>query len=122
MCRALKMLVPLLIASTAQAQRPLPTPASVLGFAPGTDRRLIAWDTIVRYFRALDAASPRIQVRQLGRTTDSAPFIAVFISSPQNLARLAALRADQQRLADPRTLADTAEAERLIARGRTFVL
>jgi len=104
------------------AQRPVPTPASVLGFPIGTERRLVEWDTIVRYFRALDAASNRVQVRQLGRTTSGNPFIAAFISSPANLARLTALRAAQQRLADPRSLTDSAETARLIAQSPTFVL
>jgi hypothetical protein len=104
------------------APQPVPTPASILGFEPGTERRLITWDTIVRYFRALGAASPRVRVRELGRTTDSVPFLAVFISSPANLAQLSALRDLQQRLADPRLLRDSAEATRLITQGRTFVL
>ena len=109
-------------ASPLRAQRPVPTPASVIGFTPGTDRRLVAWDTIVRYFRALDAASPRVTVRSLGLTTDSVPFLAVFISSPQNLARLPQLRALQQKLADPRTIADGGEATRDLAQARTFIL
>src|SRR5690349_18769169 len=84
-----RLLAVLLLAlpATLTAQRPIPAPASVLGFVPGTERKLAPWDTIVRYFRVLDAASPRVTVRELGRTTDSAPFLAVFISSPQNLAR-----------------------------------
>lgn len=117
------VLVCLLPLTTLQAQRRrVPAPADVLGFAPGTERRLTEWDTIVAWFRAADAASDRMTVRTLGRTTNGAPFIAAFISSPANLARLAALRAIQQRLADPRTVASAAEAERLIAQGRTFVL
>src|SRR4051812_20526974 len=73
-----------IVALPARAQRPVPTPASIIGFTPGADRHLAGWDTIVRYFRALDAASPRVSVRQLGWTTDSVPFIVAFISSPQN--------------------------------------
>jgi len=123
MRRSFHLLLPLLWAASAvQAQRALPSPTSILGFAPGTERRLVDWDTIVRYFRALDAASDRVQVREIGRTTDGAPFLAVFISSPANLARLRALRILQARLADPRTIADSTEAERLIARAPTFVL
>lgn len=110
------------VPSSLLAQRRVPAPADVLGFVPGTERRLAEWDTIVAWFRAADAASDRMQVRTLGRTTNGAPFIAAFISSPANLARLGALRAIQQRLADPRTIATQAEADRLIATGRTFVL
>jgi hypothetical protein len=115
-----------LLASTATAlpaqRRPLPTPASVLGFTPGTDRHLVEWGPIVAYFRALDAASDRVSVRQIGRSTDGLPFLAVFISSPMNLRRLPALRDVQRRLADPRLSPDSAAAARLVARARAFVL
>ncbi|MFI5206857.1 MAG: M14 family zinc carboxypeptidase [Gemmatimonadales bacterium] len=99
-----------------------PSPASVLGFTPGTERRLVEWDTIVRYFRALAASSNRVQVRELGKTTNGAPFIVAYISSPANLARLSALRTAQARLADPRMLTDSAAAARLLEQTPTFVL
>jgi hypothetical protein len=109
--------------STLTAQRrPLPTPASILGFVPGTDRRLVEWDPIVRYFRALDAASDRVSVRTLGRSTNGLPFLAVFISSAANLQRLPVLRETQRRLADPRLSPDSAEAAQLAARAPAFVL
>jgi hypothetical protein len=103
-------------------QLPVPTPASVLGFEPGAERHLVAWDPIVRYFRLLAATSDRVQVRELGRTTNGAAFIAAFISSPANLARLARLRQTQRLLADPRLVRDSAAAEALFRRGKVFVL
>jgi len=107
----------------ASAQRrALPTPASVLGFVPGTDRRLTEWGPVVDYFRALDAASDRVTVRQLGLTTNGLPFLAAFISSPANLLRLPALRDAQRRLADPRLTPDSAAAARLAARTPAFAL
>ena len=112
----------LLAAGPLAAQRPVPRPAAILGFAPGSDRHLADWDVIVRYFRALDTASDRVQVRTLGRTTLGAPFLAVFISSSSNLAHLDTLAAIQRRLADPRTVRDSLAAARLIAQGRAFVL
>lgn len=123
---ALRLCTALAVAGSAAAplpaQRTVPTPASVLGFAPGTERRLVEWEQIVRYFHALDRASGRVVVRELGRTTNGVPFIVAFISSPANLVRLPALREIQRRLADPRTVRDSAEAARLMAQGRAFVL
>jgi hypothetical protein len=116
---ALLLLLP---AAPLAGQHRVPAPASVLGFAPGAERHLIGWDSIVRYFRVLDAASDRVTLRELGRTTNGAPFIAAFISSPANLARLPALGDIQRRLADPRLVSDSAEAARLMARGTAFVL
>ena len=106
----------------AAQRRPLPTPASVLGFVPGTDRRLVEWGPIADYFRALDAASDRVSVRTIGRTTNGLPFLAVFVSSAANLQRLPALRDAQRQLADPRLSADSTEAARLAARVPAFVL
>ena len=111
-------------APLAAQRRPphVPQPSTVLGFVPGTDRRLTDWEPIVAYFHALEAASDRVVVREIGRTTNGAPFIVAFISSRANLARLPALADIQRRLADPRLVSDSAAAERLIRRGRVFAL
>lgn len=109
-------------APLAAQRRPVPTPASVLGFAPGTERRLVEWDLVVAYFRALDAASDRVTIRELGRTTNGAPFIAVFLSSAANLRQLPAIRETQRRLADPRLTPDSAAAARLAVRTPAVVL
>ena len=123
MRRFLAVILLFLAAAPLAAQRrPVPTPASVLGFAPGTERRLVEWDPIVAYFRALDAASDRVAVRELGRTTNGAPFIAVFVSSAANLRRLASIRETQRQLADPRLTPDSAVAARLAARAPAVVL
>ena len=107
--------------ATAQ-RRTIPTPASVLGFAPGTDRRLVEWGPITDYFRALDAASDRVSVRTLGRSTNGLPFIAVFISSAANIRRLSTLQEAQRRLADPRLSPDSATTARLVAQMPAFAL
>ena len=103
---------------TADAQsRTIPTPASVIGFAPGADRKLPEWQQVVAYFKALDAASPRVQTRVLGKTTLGRPFIAVFIGDEATLANLPKLHDAQRKLADPR-LATTAEREALERDGK----
>ena len=63
----------------------IPAPRAVLGFDPGEDRRLADWPTLVRYYQALAKASDRVRYHELGRTTLGAPFVALAISSPQNL-------------------------------------
>src|SRR2546427_8279710 len=81
-----------------------PAPRAVLGFEPGDDRKLADWPTLVRYYQALAAASNRMRYRELGKTTLGAPFVALVISSPQNLRRLDRLQQLNAKLADPRTL------------------
>ena len=99
----------------------VPTPAEVLGFAPGVDRRLPSWEQIVRYYTAVDAASPRITVRTLGRTTMGRPFIVAFIGDPATLANLPRYRDIQRKLADPRVRSPRERAS-LIANGKNVVL
>jgi hypothetical protein len=110
-------------ARTAVAQaRAVPTPASVLGFEPGADRRLPQWSQVVSYFNALAASSPRIQVRTLGRTTLGRPFIAAFIGDPATLARLDRVRADQAALADPARVGKGATHAAIAADAKVVVL
>ncbi|MBI1967969.1 MAG: hypothetical protein HYS40_08260 [Gemmatimonadetes bacterium] len=106
------------------AQRPaaIPTPRSVLGFEPGEDRKLAEWPVLMRYYQALAAASDRVDFRELGKTTLGAPFVALVISSPQNLRRLDSYRRLNARLADPRTLTSNRDALQARRDGRTIVL
>src|SRR5947209_20524124 len=92
------LLLALVVAVPASAQKPqgathdpgsgIPSPAAILGFAPGADRRLPSWRQITDYFTALDKASPRVSVRTLGRTTLGRPFSVAFISDSATLANL----------------------------------
>jgi hypothetical protein len=111
----------LLPAFTSAQSRSVPTPASVIGFEPGTDRKLPEWQQVVAYFKALDAASPRVQLRVLGKTTLGRPFIAAFIGDSATLANLPKLHDAQRRLADPR-LATAAERTALERDGKVVVL
>jgi hypothetical protein len=100
---------------------PIPTPASVIGFEPGTDRKLPTWKQVTDYFTALDKASPRVSVRALGKTTLGRPFLVAFISEPSTLANLDRYRQIQRKLMDPRLRAP-GEREKLIADGKLVVL
>lgn len=101
----------------------VPAPRDVIGFTPGDDRKLAAWSQIVDYFKRLERASDRVKFEELGKTTLGRPFVLATISSPQNLARLDRFKEIQHKLADPRTFnSNDAEAEKLIAEGRTIVL
>ena len=101
----------------------VPAPVDVLGFTPGDDRKLASWQQIADYFKQLDRASNRVVVEDLGKTTLGRPFLVATISSPANLARLDYFKEIQRKLADPRLInSNDAEAEKLIAEGRTIVL
>ena len=108
------------LAGGAAAADTVPSPDAVLGFRVGADRQLADWTQIVGYFRRLDAASPRVRVDEVGKTTEGLPFLVVTITSESNMARLEEIRRDNLRLADPRRLSP-GDAASLIAAGKTIV-
>jgi hypothetical protein len=109
-----------LVAPPAPAATVVPTPQSVLGFVPGEDRRLADWGHVVAYVKALDLASDRVSVEEVGRTTEGRPFVLVTVTSAANHARIEEIRQTNARIADPRGLGDE-EAERLVHEGKAIV-
>src|SRR2546423_1903650 len=116
----------LCLQAVAVSQAKIPTPAEVLGFTPGDDRKLASWSQVVDYFEQLDRASDRVTLTTLGQTTMNRPFLLATISSPANLARLEEFKQIQDQLADPRKLGAPLTRDRkaaeLIKRGKTVVL
>lgn len=108
--------------SESEPQRAsIPSPRSILGFTPGDDRTIADWKQITNYFAQLDQASDRVQIQTLGLTTLQRPFIVVFISAPENIRNLEKFKEIQAALADPRTISDQRERDRLLREGKTVV-
>ncbi|HSL72579.1 MAG TPA: M14 metallopeptidase family protein, partial [Longimicrobiales bacterium] len=112
----------LLALGTGALEAQVPTPESHFGFEIGADRKLANWTQLTAYYEKLAKASPRLKVDTIGRTTIGQPFIMVTVSSPENMARLAELKAIQRKLSDPRTVSGGVELQRLLDQGRTVVL
>src|SRR3954447_13075751 len=72
----------------ATAAGPLQAPEQLLGFKVGADNKLIRWDKIVEYMKLAAANSDRVRFRELGKTSNNNPFIALEISSPDTLKNL----------------------------------
>lgn len=97
------------------------SPESQLGFPVGADRKLADWNEIIRYFNTLDNSSERLQVVELGKSTEGRPLVFAVITAPQNFARLDDILDIQRRLADPRQMqADSLTS--YLRRGRTVVM
>jgi hypothetical protein len=101
------------------ADASVPTPFKVLGYVPGTVGRLSYVADITRYFRALDEASPRVKVFDLGTSDEGRPMIIVAIADSATLGRLDYYRGITGALADPRRLSPDS-AQRLIAAGKAI--
>jgi hypothetical protein len=118
---ALLAAVVLLIAASAFAQSQPPAPEQFFGFSMGAERKLAGWDKIVEYFQAIDRASDRVVVQELGRTTMGKPYIMAIVSSPDTIANLPAYQDQQKKLADPRKTSEE-EAARIAREGKAVLL
>ena len=113
-------LVAAAIAAPAAAQS-IPTPESFFGHVMGADHQLARWDRMVEYYELIGERSPRVQVWDMGPTTWGNPFLALFVSSPENLARLDEIQRLNALLADPRG-ATEAEIDDAVERGRAVIV
>jgi hypothetical protein len=110
------------LAAPLSAQKPpVPTPAQILGFEPGADRKLPSWKQITDYFSAVEKTSPRVQVHVLGKTVLGRPFLAVFISDSATLKHLDRYQMIQRKLMNP-LLRGKGELEPLLAAGKNVIL
>jgi hypothetical protein len=107
------------VAAPALAQI-VPTPESVLGFRPGADFHLASYDQSLDYFQRLDAASDRVQLVEIGRTSEDRAWYLALISSADNLVNVERYREVAQRLAHPVGLGDD-EARSLAQEGKAIV-
>jgi hypothetical protein len=98
-------LIALLLMGHVAAQT-VPTPESVLGHKPGDDFYLANYDESRDYFHKLAAASNRIRIISVGKTTRGLDWEIAIISSPQNLAQLDKYKDISRRLALGRDLTD----------------
>jgi hypothetical protein len=98
------------------ASATVPTPLKVLGHIAGAANYLPNSADVYRYFRALEAASPRVKVFSIGKTEEGREMIAVAVADESLLADLKANDARLAQLADPRTIGmDDARADALVA-------
>ena len=98
-----------------------PSPSQFLKFTLGEDRKLADYGQITAYFKALAAASPRVQIENLGPTTQGRDMIMAVISSEANLRAKAKYQEIARKLADPRGLSE-AQVDALAKEGKAIVL
>ena len=77
----------------------IPVPASVLGFEPCDDYKLGSYEQISQYLKVLDQASERIQLVNIGQTTEGRTQLMAVISSVANMRRLPHFKSASRRLA-----------------------
>ena len=100
------------------AQIPTPSPSSASVWEPTSTSP--PFEESIGYFQQLDAATDRLELRQVGRSSFGRPVYIALISSAENLANLDRHREIALRLAHPRGLTDD-EARALADEGRALV-
>jgi hypothetical protein len=84
----------------------IPTPKDVLGYHIGAPAKLTYYADILRYYRALAAATPRVKVETIGRSDEGRELVVVWVSSDANIAGLQRNRDNLKRIADPRGISE----------------
>jgi hypothetical protein len=122
----LTMVCVLALSSLAQAQEKAKsghvlTPSEFLGFEVGADRKLADYRQIASYFKALAAASSRVELETLGKTTLGEEMFMAVISTEENLREKAHYKDIAHKLADPRGLTSQ-QINALAQDGKTILL
>ncbi|MCC6727436.1 MAG: zinc carboxypeptidase [Saprospiraceae bacterium] len=79
--------------------RNIPTPQQFFGFEIGDWH--LSHDQIIAYYKALDAASPRITLNEYGRSHEGRPLVYLTITSEANHANLQSIQNEHLALCDP---------------------
>ncbi|HTK55359.1 MAG TPA: M14 family zinc carboxypeptidase [Gemmatimonadales bacterium] len=98
----------------------VPRPDSLLGHPLGT-RHTMYWEQQGVLDRLIAAAPDRVRTEVIGTTAEGKVMRLLIISSPENIRRLDAIKADLDKLADPR-ITSAADARAIAARTPAVVL
>jgi hypothetical protein len=82
----------------------IPSPKDVLGYHIGAPAKLTYYADILRYYRALAAATPRVTVETIGKSDEDRELVVVWVSSDENMKTLQMNRDNLAKIADPRGL------------------
>jgi hypothetical protein len=89
----------------------IPSPKEVLGHHIGEPKKLTYYADILKYYRALAAATPRVTVVPIGKSYEDRELVVVYLGSDDAIRNLDRYRAYLGQLADPRTITPQQAAE-----------
>src|SRR5262247_128370 len=113
----------LVLGLAAGAQTPaLQTPEQYFGFRIGADNKLARWDRIVDYMKLVAQTSDRVRFRELGKSTNGNPFVALEIASPDTLKNLDRYKQLERKLYFQGGAPTDAERDEIFRQGKAVVL
>src|SRR4051812_7533330 len=92
----------------------IPTPKEILGYHIGAPYKLTYYADILKYYRALAAATPRVKVETIGKSDEGRELVVVWVSSDDNIKNVQRNRDNLAKIADPRGLS-TEQVKQLVA-------
>src|SRR4051812_31315260 len=95
----------------------IPSPKDVLGHHIGEPKKLTYYADILKYYRALAAATPRVKVLPIGTSNEGRELVVVFVGADESIKNLETYRGYLAQLADPRKLTD-AQARDIVAKAK----
>lgn len=98
------------------------TPEQFAGHRIGADNKLVRWDKIVEYMKLVAQSSDRVRVRELGKSTNGEPFIAVEISAPETLKNIDRYKQLERKLYFQGGAPTDGEREDIFKSGKAVVL
>ena len=96
------------------------SPKAFFGRQPGDDRVMIHWDELCAYYREAARFSDRLIPEEKEKTSEGNDFLILYVSSPENLARIEEYRQISMALADFR-LKTKQEIDVFCEKGRVIV-
>ena len=100
----------------------LPTPEQFAGHPIGADNKLVRWDRIVEYMKLVSQATDRVRLRELGKSTNGEPFIALEISAPETLKNIDRYKQLERKLYFQGGAPTEAERDEIFRSGKAVVL
>ena len=110
----------LLFAAGGLFAQTVPSPESVLGYKPGADYHLTRYTESLAYFQKLAAASDKIRLERVGKTSEGQDWYIAIISSSENLKNIERYRDIARRIALVQDLNDES-ARKLAREGKAIV-
>ena len=88
----------------------VPSPLKFFGYVPGEPGHLTYHADIVRYYEALEKASPRVKLFRVGKSEEGRDMVALAIADEATIKQLDKYKQITAKLTDPRKLQE-AEAK-----------
>lgn len=95
----------------------VPSPKDVLGYHVGNPKKLTHYSKVVGYMEALQKASPRVKILNVGKTEEGRDCVTVVIADEATIRDLDSYKKYLAQLADPRQLSE-AEAKAVIGKAK----